>query len=79
VVDWPEEADLILAHGTEAVGSAWGRPARDMDMAKLNQLLVRCAATSKVNNKPLPMVVANPDLVTVDGDDLITMCVYLYV
>ncbi len=73
VVDWPEEADFILAHGTEAVGSAWGRPERPMSLPQIKQLLIRCAAQQQVSGRELPMVVANPDLVTVSGNDLVVM------
>ncbi len=72
MVDHPEEADFILAHGTEAVSAQWDRPVRELTLAQMNQFLERCAYASRVH-KPLPMVVANPDLVTVNGKELVVM------
>jgi ribonucleotide monophosphatase NagD (HAD superfamily) len=39
----------------------------------MRDLLLRCAAVTKRTNRPIPMIVANPDLVTVDGKELRTM------
>ena len=58
-------ADFILAHGTEAVGTADGPSACSLD--EMNALLEQAAGAG------LPMLVANPDLVTVDGPELRVM------
>eukprot|EP00878_Enallax_costatus_P005812 GHUV01006097.1.p2 GENE.GHUV01006097.1~~GHUV01006097.1.p2 ORF type:complete len:155 (+),score=71.30 GHUV01006097.1:1045-1509(+) len=39
----------------------------------MQQLLQRCAQQQELQGQQLPIVVANPDLVTVDGASLITM------
>ncbi|RHN62291.1 putative HAD-superfamily hydrolase, subfamily IIA, hypothetical 3 [Medicago truncatula] len=54
VVENVEEAEFVLAHGTEALGGANGN-ARSMKLEDLEQILELCAA------KRIPMVVANPD------------------
>ena len=61
-----EEAEFVLAHGTEALGDANGN-ARSMKLEDLEQILELCAA------KRIPMVVANPDYVTVEARDLLVM------
>lgn len=55
----PLEADFILAHGTEALGQPDGAPAVDASLDGMRALMRRCA------ERRLPMVVANPDLVSV--------------
>lgn len=60
VVDRVLEADFILAHGTEAVGQSSGM-VRPMELQGLEKILEDCAA------KNIPMVVANPDYVTVEA------------
>ena len=68
VVTDPGAAEFVLAHGTEALGTANdGSQAEPCSMEALYQLLEQCAA------RGLPMVVANPDLVTVSGNELRTM------
>ncbi|KAG1680807.1 hypothetical protein FOA52_008140 [Chlamydomonas sp. UWO 241] len=57
----PSEADFILAHGTEGVGQAGGAPTVDASLEEMRAMM-RFAAGRRI-----PMVVANPDLVTVDG------------
>lgn len=52
-------ADFILAHGTEAIGTNEGPSESSLD--EMKRLLEKAA------ERGLPMVVANPDLVTVDG------------
>ena len=65
----PADADFILAHGTEALGQADGAEPQAVSMHEINHLLQSCA-----EQQPLPpMVVANPDVVTVSGSDLIPM------
>lgn len=58
-------ADFILAHGTEAVGTSEGPEESSLD--EMKRLLEKAA------ERGLPMVVANPDLVTVSGPQLVTM------
>ncbi|KAK8556474.1 hypothetical protein V6N13_064508 [Hibiscus sabdariffa] len=66
VVESVEEADFILAHGTEALGLPSGlvRPTSLEDLEKI----LECCATKKI-----PMVVANPDFVTVEARALSIM------
>lgn len=73
VVESPLEAEFILAHGTEALGSAQGT-AVPMPLEEMENLLLEA---SKRPNPP-PMIVANPDLVTVEERDLRIMPGKLY-
>lgn len=66
VVDNVEEAEFILAHGTEALGHLSG-DSLPMTLEELEKILEQCAA------KKIPMVVANPDFVTVEARDLRVM------
>ncbi|CAI9090792.1 OLC1v1025642C1 [Oldenlandia corymbosa var. corymbosa] len=66
VVENVEDAEFILAHGTEALGLASG-DAVPMKLEDLEKVLQKCAA------KSIPMVVANPDFVTVEARDLRVM------
>ncbi|PHU01792.1 DAR GTPase 2, mitochondrial, partial [Capsicum chinense] len=66
VVETVEEADFILAHGTEALGLSSGA-ALPMKLDELEKILDQCAA------KKIPMVVANPDFVTVEARALRVM------
>jgi hypothetical protein len=62
----------LCTAGTEAVGVAddgTSQPALPRSLDQLNALLAAAAALPS----PPPMIVANPDLVTVDGDGLVTM------
>ncbi|XP_073125922.1 uncharacterized protein [Henckelia pumila] len=59
VVDTVEDAEFILAHGTEALGLPSGA-ALPRTLEELENILEKCAA------KKIPMVVANPDFVTVE-------------
>ena len=54
----PEEADFILAHGTEALGQPDGTT-MDQTLEQLKDLLTQCAELGG-----RPMVVANPDVVS---------------
>ena len=56
-----EDAEFILAHGTEALGLP------SMKLEELEKILESCAA------KKIPMVVANPDFVTVEARALRVM------
>ncbi|XP_077229043.1 haloacid dehalogenase-like hydrolase (HAD) superfamily protein isoform X2 [Tasmannia lanceolata] len=66
VVESVEDADFILAHGTEALGRASG----DSLPLKLEDLeyIIECCVGKKI-----PMVVANPDYVTVEARALRVM------
>ncbi|OAY50390.1 hypothetical protein MANES_05G132000v8 [Manihot esculenta] len=66
IVENVEEADFVLAHGTEALGQSSGA-ACPMSLEELEKILERCAA------KRIPMVVANPDFVTVEARALRVM------
>ncbi|KAI9074649.1 hypothetical protein K1719_042532 [Acacia pycnantha] len=66
VVENVEDADFVLAHGTEALGTPFG-DARPMNLQDLEGILELCAS------KRIPMVVANPDYVTVEARDLRVM------
>ena len=61
-----EDAEFILAHGTEALGLPSGVPC-SMKLEELEKILESCAA------KKIPMVVANPDFVTVEARALRVM------
>lgn len=61
-----EEAEFVLAHGTEALGLSSGA-SRPMKVEDLEKILEKCAA------KKIPMVVANPDFVTVEARALRVM------
>lgn len=65
-MDKVEDAEFILAHGTEALGIPSGA-AKPMKLEDLEKILERCAA------KNIPMVVANPDFVTVEARALRVM------
>lgn len=69
VVQKPADADFILAHGTEAIGQPNGAAAQAASMQQINAALQCCAEQAVAP----PMVVANPDVVTVSGSDLVPM------
>ncbi|KAL0055894.1 hypothetical protein WJX82_005497 [Trebouxia sp. C0006] len=69
VVQEPSDADFILSHGTEALGQQEGTEAQAMSLQDIKAVLQICAQQAR----PPPMVVANPDVVTVSGSDLIPM------
>lgn len=66
VVDDVKAAEFVLAHGTEALGLPSG-DSLPMKLEELNKILEQCAA------KKIPMVVANPDFVTVEARALRVM------
>ncbi|MED6155143.1 hypothetical protein PIB30_002874 [Stylosanthes scabra] len=66
VVENVEHAEFVLAHGTEALGSPHG-DAHPMKLEDLEKILELCVS------KGIPMVVANPDYVTVEARDLRVM------
>ena len=63
----PEEADFLLAHGTEAINGAGTNDEQraagcvDTPLEDMRKVLERAAARN------LPLIVANPDVVTVGG------------
>lgn len=59
VVESADDADFILAHGTEAISLPSGGPLT-VSLEYLESILKICA------RKRIPMVVANPDYVTVE-------------
>eukprot|EP00250_Pteridium_aquilinum_P011489 c20102_g1_i1 orf=327-1043(-) len=63
VMETPEVADFILVHGTEALGLGNGG-AKLASLDELEMVLALSAA------RGIPMVVANPDHVTVEARDL---------
>jgi ribonucleotide monophosphatase NagD (HAD superfamily) len=67
VVQDPDEADFVLAHGTEALGGGDAQDPVPCSIAELESLLERCARRT---DRRVPLIVANPDFVTVDGRDL---------
>ncbi|KAF5199780.1 Had-superfamily hydrolase [Thalictrum thalictroides] len=66
VVDNVQDAHFILAHGTEALGLPSGASLR-MELEDLYKILELCAS------RKLPMLVANPDFVTVEATSLRVM------
>lgn len=66
VVDNVEEAEFILVHGTEALGLSSGS-AVPKQLEELEKILGKCAL------RKIPMVVANPDYVTVEARALRVM------
>ena len=62
----PDNADFVLAHGTEAIGLPSGN-ALPMDLRDLELVLQACS------KKGIPMIVANPDFVTVEARALRVM------
>lgn len=69
VTQMPSEANFILSHGTEALGASKGHDAVPFSVPELEVILRECSALMP----PPPMIVANPDFVTVSGDALVTM------
>ena len=67
-----DDAEFMVAHGTEALGSPLGDPL-PKGLEELEQVLILGI------EKGLPMVVANPDHVTVEARDLRVMPGYLYI
>ncbi|KAM7510617.1 hypothetical protein LguiB_009492 [Lonicera macranthoides] len=66
VVENVEEAEFVLAHGTEALGRS-SCASRPMKVEDLEKILEKCTA------RKIPMVVANPDFVTVEARALRVM------
>lgn len=66
----PAEADFILAHGTEALGLSDAGDPLIVSLDEIKALLERAVMSGR--GAP-PMIVANPDFVTVEGTNLRTM------
>lgn len=70
LVPSPEEADFILAHGTEAIGGS----SHNIELEALRILLEDAARSRNGKGAAVPLLCANPDLVTVNGAaGLVTM------
>lgn len=69
----PAECEFILAHGTEGLGTAEG-DVQLKSTEELQELMAECAALGG-----RPMVVANPDFVTVSGYVAASPCLRLAV
>jgi ribonucleotide monophosphatase NagD (HAD superfamily) len=63
-----EEFDFVLIHGTEAFGRGDDRDCVSVDVERIKEFIERVAREGKA-----PLVIANPDFVTVSGDALVTM------
>ena len=63
----PEEADFVLAHGMEVLNRGSAHPSLPVSLDDIQSLL-RVAARRR-----LPLVIANPDVVTVDTTKLVPM------
>ncbi|CAN0857940.1 5'-nucleotidase YutF [Linum grandiflorum] len=66
VVDNVEKAEFVLVHGTEALGTSSGTTS-STTLEELEKILEQCVV------RKLPMVVANPDFVTVEARSLRVM------
>ena len=64
----PGEADFILAHGTEAIGRGDGQEPEAVELDEIQALLQQSA-----DKGGIPMLVANPDIMTVSGRSLLAM------
>ena len=82
LVSSPEEADFILAHGTEAIGgsrsssrsSSSSSSAGSSSPIELEALKILLEQAAHRNGKNVPLLCANPDIVTVNGAaGLVTM------
>ena len=63
----PQLADFVLAHGMEAISGGSTQPAQTVSLEDIKGVL-RVAA-----GRRLPLIIANPDLVTVDTTYLVPM------
>ena len=68
VVTSPDQADFILASGTECLGRGEAGPAEPVSLDDVRSLLEHAARRGGI-----PMLVANPDVVTVSGGGLVPM------
>ncbi|XP_057816100.2 uncharacterized protein LOC131029587 isoform X1 [Cryptomeria japonica] len=67
IVEHLEAADFILAHGTEAIGLANDCGVQPMKLDELEEILEHAV------DKGIPMIIANPDHVTVEARALSVM------
>uniref|UniRef100_A0A0D6R9D4 Uncharacterized protein n=1 Tax=Araucaria cunninghamii TaxID=56994 RepID=A0A0D6R9D4_ARACU len=67
IVEHLEDADFILAHGTEAIGLENDRGLKPMKLEELEEILEHAV------DRAIPMIVANPDHVTVEARALRVM------
>lgn len=67
VVDAVEDADFVMAHGTESLGRGDGQEPTPITLDQIRDLLATAAG------RDVPLLIANPDLVTVDGKQLRVM------
>ncbi len=67
VVESIDEAEFLLAHGTECLGSAGDAEPREASLDEIRAVLEQGA------KRDLPLLIANPDIVTVSGSGLIVM------
>ncbi len=66
-----DNVDCIVAHGTEAVGTQIdGQNPRPCDLEEMKRILSKLVEIGKEKGTSIPMIVANPDVVTVHGDEL---------
>ena len=63
----PELANFVLAHGMEAISGGSKQPAQTVSLEDI-KILLRVAARRR-----LPLIIANPDVVTVDTTYLVPM------
>ena len=62
-----KEADFVLAHGTEVLGLGDGKTPIKLALEDIKDIL------QKAVGRELPLIVANPDVVTVSGNSLVPM------
>ena len=67
VVECVNDAEFLLAHGAECLGRPGNGEPREASLDEIRAVLEAGA------EKGLPLLVANPDIVTVSGPDLIVM------
>ena len=67
VVEAVDDAEFLLAHGAECLGRPGNAEPREASLDEIRAVLKAGA------KKGLPLLVANPDIVTVSGSGLITM------
>ncbi len=67
VVESVDDAEFLLAHGAECLGRPGNEEPREASLDEIRAVLEAGA------EKGLPLLVANPDIVTVSGPDLIVM------
>lgn len=65
VVGSVDEAEFLLAHGTEGIASPDGT-VQAASMEELEAVLRQAAELSRARARALPLIIANPDFVTVE-------------